>query len=192
MDSLLLNPSQKLIIVRLDSIHTPPPHFKPSFLAQASYTEHVSTPTDPAVIISRLTTPPATVVITTRVPLTLPILTAWHTAYPGPKFISVLSIGTDHIDMLAAKSLGIRVCNVPAASNESVAEHAIGFYFALRRNVVKMHGLVVGGVEWVKRWSLKDEFPFGAPRTAKEEVVGIIGGGELGMFFTFFMFWALV
>lgn len=87
--------------------------------------------------------------------------------------------------MKAAKELGIRVCNIPAASNESVAEHATAFYFASRRNVVKMHGLMVGGEEWVKRWSLKDEFPFGAPRTARQEVVGIFGGGELGKFRAF-------
>jgi hypothetical protein len=51
----------------------------------------------------------------------------------------------------------------------------------LRRNVVRMHELTVETDEWVQKWSLKDEFG-GCPGTCREEVVGILGGGELGSF----------
>jgi glycerate dehydrogenase len=83
------------------------------------------------------------------------------------------------IDVPACTKRNILVTNVPAASIESVSEHALALFFALRRNVVGMHQLTVETDEWVKKWSLKDEF--GAfPGTCREEVVGILGGGELG------------
>lgn len=40
------------------------------------------------------------------------------------------------VDLEACKERGVKVCNVPAASNEAVAEHTIALYFALRRCVV--------------------------------------------------------
>jgi lactate dehydrogenase-like 2-hydroxyacid dehydrogenase len=90
--------------------------------------------------------------------------------------------GSDHIDLPACARRNILVTNVPAASIESVAEHALALFFALRRNVVGMHQLTVGTDEWVKKWSLKNEFG-GCPGTCREEVVGILGRGELGLFF---------
>ena len=42
-----------------------------------------------------------------------------------------------------------------------------------------MHELTVGTDEWVQKWSLKNEFG-GCPGNCREEVVGILGGGELG------------
>lgn len=71
------------------------------------------------------------------------------------------------------------MCNVPAASNESVAEHAIALYFAVRRRVVRMHELTVQGRDWVERHTLKGEFG-GCPGTAREEIAVILGAGELG------------
>jgi lactate dehydrogenase-like 2-hydroxyacid dehydrogenase len=85
------------------------------------------------------------------------------------------------IDLAACARRKVLVTNVPAASIESVAEHALALFFALRRNVVRMHELTVETDEWVQKWSLKDEFG-GCPGTCREEVVGILGGGELGSF----------
>ena len=45
-----------------------------------------------------------------------------------------------------------------------------------------MHDITRKGEEWVKRYSVKDEFG-ACPGTCKEEVVGILGGGELGIYF---------
>ena len=84
------------------------------------------------------------------------------------------------IDLAACKARNILLTNVPAASVESVAEHAIALFFALRRNVIGMHDLTRGGEEWMQKWSLKNEFG-PCPGTAREEIMGILGSGELGM-----------
>jgi len=92
--------------------------------------------------------------------------------------IAISAIGSDHIDLAAAKAHKIPVCNVPAANSEAVAEHAISFYFALRRHVIKMHELTAEGIEWVERGSLAKEMGE-LPRTCREEVLGILGVGNL-------------
>jgi hypothetical protein len=84
------------------------------------------------------------------------------------------------IDLDACKARGVTVSNVPAASNEAVAEHAIALYFAVRRNVVQMHEMTMQGEEWPARGSLIS-FWGGLPSTCRQEVMGIFGGGELGM-----------
>ncbi|KAL2072088.1 hypothetical protein VTL71DRAFT_11431 [Oculimacula yallundae] len=166
--------SSPLHIVRLDGIHTPAPIFSPSF--PHTYTSHASTPFLTPSIITHLTVPkPANVAITTRVPITEETLQAC----PDLKLIAVLAIGTDMIDLEACRKYGVTVCNVPAASNESVAEHAVALFFAARRKVVRLHRLTVNGGDWAKTGSLKDEFGE-LPGTCREEIVGIIGGGELG------------
>lgn len=118
--------------------------------------------------------------ITTIVPITRATLLAC----PSVKLVCALAIGTDHVDLVACKELGVTVCNVPAASNESVAEHAISFYFALRRRTVVLHELAKGGKEWKERGSLKGVFGKEFPVCAKDEVVGIVGPGELGVLFS--------
>jgi len=89
------------------------------------------------------------------------------------------------ISLVACQAHNVLVTNVPAASIEAVAEHALALFFALRRNVVVLHELTVGTDEWVKKLSLKGEFG-GCPGTCREEVVGILGGGELGTFYALF------
>ena len=84
------------------------------------------------------------------------------------------------IDLDTCKAHGVTVSNVPAASNEAVAEHAIALYFAVRRNVVQMHEMTMQGEEWPARGSLIS-FWGGLPSTCRQEVMGIFGGGELGM-----------
>ncbi|CZS95217.1 related to D-lactate dehydrogenase [Rhynchosporium agropyri] len=162
-----------LHIVRLDGIITPDPIFSPSF--PHTYTSYPLVPFSSPSIITCLTTPkPANVAITTRVPITEETLQAC----PALNLIAVLAIGTDMIDLAACKRRGVIVCNVPAASNESVAEHAIALFFAARRKVVRMHGLTVNGNEWGKTGTLKDEFGE-LPGTCREEIVAIVGAGEL-------------
>lgn len=76
----------------------------------------------------------------------------------------------------------MRVTNVPAASNESVAEHAFSFYFALRRRTVEFHRLASEGVLWREEGSLTKRVfgKTGFPESAREEVLGVVGVGELG------------
>ncbi len=167
--------SEPIHIVRLDAIYLPDPTF-PSI--PHTYESHQLA--SPDVTASRLAT--ATVAITTTVRITRQILDAC----PNLKLIAVMAIGTDIVDLEACKEKGVMVCNVPAASNESVAEHAIALYFALRRKVVRLHGLMTGkGELWKSRGSLKGEFGEELPGTCREEVLGIVGAGELGMSISF-------
>lgn len=95
-----------------------------------------------------------------------------------------MAAGTDVVDLEACKARGITVCNIPSAASETVAEHAVGLYFAVRRNTVRVHERTVEGREWAEKRSTIQFFDTGAgaPRTCKNEVMGIIGGGRLGAF----------
>ena len=102
-----------------------------------------------------------------------------------------MAIGTDVVDLDACRERKIPVCNVPAASNESVAEHAIALFFALRRNVIQMHEMTVQGILWPQKGALVSYWG-GMPGTCKEEVMGILGGGELGTHLVPYFFSALL
>lgn len=54
----------------------------------------------------------------------------------GIKFIALRSVGYDHIDLKAAKTLQLKVANVPAYSPHSVAEHAVLLLMALNRKLL--------------------------------------------------------
>ena len=59
------------------------------------------------------------------------LLSAWAAA--GVRYVSTRTIGFDHIDVEAAKSLGIRVCNARYAPN-GVAEFTIMLMLICLRN----------------------------------------------------------
>lgn len=160
---------EPLKIVRLDALHSP----DPIFTIPHSYTAHHNTPHDQDIIISRLQD--ADVVITTLIPITRSTLAAC----PKLKLVAVFAVGSNHIDLAACKDYQVTVCNIPAANHESVAEHAIALYFALRRNVVGMHEITAGGERWVEKGSLAKDFG-SIPNSCRDEVMAIFGGGELG------------
>ena len=160
-----------LKIVRLDGTHSPGPTFSPAF--QHTYISYTNTDFNTDLISSRIGD--ADVVISTRIPVSA----ATIAACPNLKLVAVCAIGSDHVDLAACKERGITVSNVPAASVEAVAEHAIALFFALRRNVVGMHQLTVKGDEWGKTGSLAGQFG-GMPGTCRDDVMGIFGAGELG------------
>lgn len=53
----------------------------------------------------------------------------------GIKYISLRSVGYDHIHLKTARSLGIKVANVPEYSPYAVAEHAVALLMALNRKI---------------------------------------------------------
>ncbi|MBT7914077.1 phosphoglycerate dehydrogenase, partial [Candidatus Bathyarchaeota archaeon] len=53
---------------------------------------------------------------------------------PRLKVVGVHGIGCDHVDLAAAKELGIVVCNTPDAVTVTVAEMAMATTLALLRN----------------------------------------------------------
>ncbi len=64
------------------------------------------------------------------------LITAEHiAAHPQLKMIAIPATGYNNVDIVAAKQAGIVVCNVPAYSTQSVAEHTMMMLLALSRNL---------------------------------------------------------
>ena len=59
---------------------------------------------------------------------------------PKLKFITVFGIGTDSIDLVTAKELGIVVSNIPGKTAPVVAEHAFALMMAAAKRVVFQTG----------------------------------------------------
>jgi glycerate dehydrogenase len=115
----------------------------------------------------------ATVVITNKVRLTAEQLQA----APQLRLIVVAAAGTDNIDLPAAASLGINVCNVPDYGSDSVAEHVIATLFAMRRNLMTYAAAAIDG-----RWSAAPQFCWNGPRIrdVAGSVFGVVGRGRIG------------
>ena len=88
---------------------------------------------------------------------------------PDLRFISVCGIGTDSIDLAAARERGIVVSNIPGKTAPVVAEHAFGLMFAAAKRATWYTDMTRKG-QWVK----KD----GIFLTGK--TIGIIGTGNIG------------
>ncbi|KAK8131437.1 glycerate dehydrogenase [Apiospora sp. TS-2023a] len=104
---------------------------------------------------------------------------------PHLRMVAVVASGTDSVDLEACRARGIHVANTPHANADSVAEHALALYFAVRRSVVLAHSRTQRGV-----WTHPTEGPRllhtlngpdgKPPRTSAHEVVGIVGYGAVG------------
>lgn len=92
----------------------------------------------------------------------------------GVKFIALRSVGYDHIDLKAAKSLQFRVANVPAYSPHSVAEHAVLLLMALNRKLLV-------GQSLMKTNDFRLNGLTGFDINGK--TVGIVGCGKIGKVF---------
>lgn len=122
----------------------------------------------------------ADIIIRTVVPIRAEALT--EAASPNLQMIAVVGSGTDSVDLDACRTRGIVVANTPHCNTSAVAEHAIGMYFAVRRSIPRSHRLTQAG-EWAKRGILLNVL-YGtdgrAPRTCRDEIVGILGYGGVG------------
>jgi glycerate dehydrogenase len=96
---------------------------------------------------------------------------------PDLKLIAVAATGVDHIDLGAARRLGIGVCNVRGYAVHSVPEHVFALLFALRRHLVDYDRAVRNG-----DWSRADAFCLHTwpIQDLAGSTLGIIGGGSLG------------
>lgn len=68
-------------------------------------------------------------------------------ACPNMKFIGLLATGYDNVDVAAAKERDIAVCNIPAYSTDTVAQHTIALILEIT-NHVGLHNQAVHNGEW--------------------------------------------
>lgn len=96
---------------------------------------------------------------------------------PKLKFIGIAATGFNHIDLEAAKELGIAVANVPAYAANAVAQHAMALLLALT-NQVEVYNNAVGEGEWRQS---KDYTFIKTPLTLLAgKSIGIVGYGDIG------------
>ncbi len=115
----------------------------------------------------------AEVVLTNKTPLSAQTLAA----LPGLRGICVLATGVNVVDVAAATALKIPVCNIPAYSTFSTAQHTIALLLELT-NHVGLHDRAVHEGAWVAA----QDFSFTlAPLTELAELtLGVVGFGAIG------------
>src|SRR5262249_461676 len=92
----------------------------------------------------------------------------------GTKLVATRSTGFNHIDVTAAKTLGVNVVRVTSYSPNSVAEFAVGLLLALNRKITRAYNRTREG-----NFDLDGLMGFDlAGRT-----VGVIGTGKIGIIF---------
>jgi D-lactate dehydrogenase len=89
----------------------------------------------------------------------------------GVRHIALRSAGFNHVDLTAARSLGLSVVRVPAYSPNAVAEHTIALILAVNRNIPRAHDRVRD-----RNFSLEGLVGF----DLKGKTVGVIGTGKIG------------
>jgi lactate dehydrogenase-like 2-hydroxyacid dehydrogenase len=122
----------------------------------------------------------ATVVVAVTLKFDAELLSVEST--PKLKLISYAASGVDGVDIATCTWRGITVCNASGACAAAISEHALGLYFALRRRLVQTH-LAVQANQWTERSVLNGMMKGGDgryPMSCKEEVMGLIGYGQLG------------
>lgn len=115
----------------------------------------------------------AEAVFTSKVKFTKAVIDA----APKLKFIGVTATGYDNIDLAAAKARGIAVCNVPAYSTESVAQHTFALILEVTNHVGRYTALVRE-----HQWENAPDFTF-IDRPLLQlsgRSLGIIGYGSIG------------
>lgn len=88
---------------------------------------------------------------------------------PRLKLISLCGIGTDCIDLDAARELGITVCNIPGRTAGLVAEHALALLMACAR-WIPQHTLELRQGQWVRRDLI----------SLRGKRLGVVGTGAIG------------
>ena len=90
-------------------------------------------------------------------------------ALPDLKMITTCSIGTDMIDLTAARDLGIVVSNQPGRTAPVVAEHMFGMLFTVAKRTA-FQTAEIRANQWTRRMNLG----------VQGKVLGIVGTGNIG------------
>ncbi len=141
------------------------------FRQQGDLTLYPLTPYDTETIVERAAG--ADVVLSNKVPLLGPELSV----LPSLRLISVLATGYNNVDLAAARSGGVTVCNVPAYSTASTAQHAVALILELC-NRVGAHDTSVRAGDWVR--SARFSYWNGDLVELEGKTVGIVGFGQIG------------
>lgn len=156
-------------IVFLDSTaipkHIPIP--RPSFAHQ--WTEYEHTSAEQTVERAK----DADIIITSKVILNREILQQ----LPKLKLVAITATGTNNVDLMAAKELGIAVKNVTGYSSVTVPEHVLGLIFALKHSLMNWYKDQLSA-----KWAESKQFCyFDYPITdVRGSTLGVIGKGCLG------------
>jgi len=94
-------------------------------------------------------------------------------ALPKLEVISVFGVGTDNVDLAAARERQIPVTNTPGILTDEVADLAIGLMLASARQIIFADGYVRDG-----SWAAKGPIPFG--RSVGGKTMGVLGLGGIG------------
>jgi D-3-phosphoglycerate dehydrogenase len=112
---------------------------------------------------------------------TIDALLVYHTTKITERSIAAMTkcrgiircgVGYDNVDLRAAGSRGIVVCNVPDYGTEEVADHALMMLLAIARRLLPCDRAIRAGV-----WS-QDSYT-GTPRL-RDRTLGIVGCGRIG------------
>ena len=115
----------------------------------------------------------AEVVLSNKVPLDADVLAE----LPDLKLISVLATGYNNVDLDAARERGIVVCNVPAYSSASVAQHTVALLLELCHQCGAHNASVQAG-DWVR--SRQFCYWKQSPLELTGLTVGLMGFGDIG------------
>lgn len=96
---------------------------------------------------------------------------------PTLKFIGIAATGFNHVDLEAAKELGIAVANVPAYSTDAVAQQAVSLLLSVTNRVDRYNRSVVAGT-W--RDGARPAFVDNPITLLAGKTMGIIGYGNIG------------
>jgi glycerate dehydrogenase len=96
---------------------------------------------------------------------------------PSLKLVAVAGTGTNHIDLAAARELGVAVCNVRAYCTASVVQHVWGLILSLNQHVCRYARLTLDG-SWTRH---EARTVLAHPiRELDGRLFGVVGWGELG------------
>ncbi|MFF2315998.1 2-hydroxyacid dehydrogenase [Arthrobacter sp. NPDC058097] len=95
-------------------------------------------------------------------------------AGPQLQVVSAVSVGTDNVDIEAARSRGITVTNTPDVLTDATADLAMGLLLALNRRIVEADAFLRRG----ESWSWGPRVFLG--RDLAGEVLGVVGYGRIG------------
>jgi D-lactate dehydrogenase len=92
----------------------------------------------------------------------------------GTRLVALRSAGFNHVDLRAARDLGLTVARVPAYSPYAVAEHSVALILALNRKIHRAYARVREG-----NFSLSGLTGF----DLHGRTVGVVGTGKIGLVF---------